>query len=333
MESLAIHSGPRGDPLGDPMGSARLRKTENGMRTRWALAWVTLSVLSLSLTSAAPAARAQAKTPEPAAPADAPAADTPAGPDTTAPGSDDRLRLEIEKARAEAERARADAERARAEAEKAKAEAERMRLERARVESGQEEEVDATPAPGYQEHDGFFLRLAIGPGFGGYVGSGTAKVANGLVSFSDPTDKGFILGLPFAIGSAVATDLILHLQFRVDTPPVDESSVRLDVNTGVVGPGVTRYFMPFNVFVTASVGLAFTWYDLASGYDSGNTTHHGDTKYAYGVGVEAMVGKEWWVSANWGLGMAFDANYGYSANEDVTFHTYGMKVLFTATYN
>ena len=47
-----------------------------------------------------------------------------------------------------------------------------------------------------------------------------------------------------------------------------------------------------------------------------------------------MVGKEWWVSANWALGVAIQGEFTYAEDEDsnLIFRHGGAKVLFSATY-
>jgi hypothetical protein len=53
--------------------------------------------------------------------------------------------------------------------------------------------------------------------------------------------------------------------------------------------------------------------------------------------MNLMVGKEWWVSTNWGLGVAGQIMYmsikdkEIIEEKDMTFASFG--VLFTATYN
>ena len=53
-----------------------------------------------------------------------------------------------------------------------------------------------------------------------------------------------------------------------------------------------------------------------------------------GVGASVMVGKEWWVSANWALGVALQGEFTYAEddNSNLIFRHGGAKVLFSATY-
>ena len=59
-----------------------------------------------------------------------------------------------------------------------------------------------------------------------------------------------------------------------------------------------------------------------------------------GVGVQFMFGKEWWVSANWGLGAALQVTgaarmreYDLSGTTFTSWSGGGAALLFTATYN
>ena len=48
-----------------------------------------------------------------------------------------------------------------------------------------------------------------------------------------------------------------------------------------------------------------------------------------------MVGKEWWASENWGLGMAADLVYSRipDSSGSATWNGFGAGVLFSTTYN
>jgi hypothetical protein len=56
----------------------------------------------------------------------------------------------------------------------------------------------------------------------------------------------------------------------------------------------------------------------------------------WGGGISLMIGKEWWVSDNWGLGIAGQL-FGGSAkdkdDEDLQFDTFSVNLCFSATYN
>lgn len=175
-------------------------------------------------------------------------------------------------------------------------------------------------------HRGFFLRMHLG---GGYLNSsatdaGTAlRVKGGAGSFS------------VAVGGAVARDLHLYgeLMDSVASSPTysvnGTSAVGTNTSYGLVGlgPGVNYYFMPVNIYLSGSLLLA----RLAA--DNGNgSTGNSD----WGLAGKFQAGKEWWVSENWGLGIAGMLLAGSNpagGGSKATFTTWSGALLFSATYN
>lgn len=170
-------------------------------------------------------------------------------------------------------------------------------------------------------HDGFFLRLA--PGFGwnntsSESGGNTLKMSGVSGLFN------------MAIGGAVSQDLILHLDasgVTTSSPKVNDQSNVSSASTSLVGIGMT-YYLPSNYYVTGAVGMA----------ESRNKTNGTTYKTDRGYGANVMIGKEWWVSDDWGVGIAGQFLYtncpGKSVGgvrPDVQSTSFG--VLFSATYN
>jgi hypothetical protein len=105
--------------------------------------------------------------------------------------------------------------------------------------------------------------------------------------------------------------------------------------------------MPYNTFISGT--LLFTrlvW----SEDDLGEEDSEADNEYSEpGVGLSLSVGKEWWVSSNWGLGVGARLNYSsneHAANrpldrfgdttqssDDRRFDTWGISVALSATFN
>ena len=177
-------------------------------------------------------------------------------------------------------------------------------------------------------HDGVYLRLDLG---GGYMEqqtptnttAGDLKLSGGAGSFG------------VAVGGAVAENLILagHLYSNVISDPSVSfsnggSASASDTTASMVGigPELTYYFMPVNVYLSGTV--AATRLSLkVNGQD-------GDSEW--GIGARLALGKEWWVSENWGLGLA--GLVSWSSNKDQgtnapTISTWGLGVAFSATYN
>ena len=133
--------------------------------------------------------------------------------------------------------------------------------------------------------------------------------------FTVSTDFGLL------IGGSVASNLILHAHFA------GRSSMMDDHHTYFVGMGLTRYWMPSNLYLTGSLGLAGfeTNWDLFEPADrelNGTGT---------GIGASVTVGKEWWVSDNWALGIGVKGSYAFTRKADLGFHDWGVTANFTAT--
>ncbi len=177
-------------------------------------------------------------------------------------------------------------------------------------------------------HQGFFLRLDVG---GGYLEQraptnstlGDMKVSGGAGAFG------------VAVGGAVAENLVLagHLfSNAVSNPSISfsngSSGSTNDTTSSLVGigPALTYYFMPVNVYLSGT--LAATRLSLRVNGQDANSD--------WGVGTRLALGKEWWVSDSWGLGLA--GQFSWSSNKDQgtgapTIATWGLGLAFSATYN
>jgi hypothetical protein len=175
-------------------------------------------------------------------------------------------------------------------------------------------------------HDGFFLRLA--PGIGAFTSS--EEVPGGKAELSGTTGH-----FNFGIGGAISENLILHF----DASGISSTDPTIEINgrsatavgtfsTTLIGIGLTKYFSS-NIYLTGAVGFAKSSF-VANGvsYDTDN-----------GYGINLMIGKEWWVSENWGLGVAGQLLYtscpdssGYSGTK-YDLNTTSLGLLFSATFN
>jgi hypothetical protein len=199
-----------------------------------------------------------------------------------------------------------------------------------------------TPPPeqvpeGFETHDGFMLRFTTGLGWSSAWWA-REEGASDEVSFG-----GFSGSFSFDIGGALTENLILHARFA-DLPMFDPTvyvngDKVLEIEdaslTGVVfGPALTYYFMPANIYLTLALGISALVLDTERMEARGSDV---------GFGSNLDIGKEWWVSDNWGLGIA--ARFWFTSVsdtvdndmddvvEDVTYNMSGFAVLFSATYN
>jgi hypothetical protein len=186
--------------------------------------------------------------------------------------------------------------------------------------------ADGGKNTGVHMHDGFFLRLAPGVGFM----SDNETLGANKFEYSGTSSL-----FDFAIGGAIIENLIVFLD--VSAAVVSEPKLKVngqsattnssDHSTSILGLGLAYYF-PSNIYLSGAVGRAIT-----SLKANGKTY---ETKNGYGLNM--MLGKEWWVSDNWGLGIAGQWLYSDCPDIDFAGSTPHVKassfgVLFSATYN
>lgn len=190
----------------------------------------------------------------------------------------------------------------------------------------------AGPAP--HTHDGFFLQMDLGGGglstksttYTALVGAtpltGELEMSGGAPEFS------------IALGGALTPNFVIAGQLwgvTVSSPDVKFAGITgnaTDTTQTLSGIGVylAYYFMPANVYVAATPSIG-----SLSLKESGT-----EFSTKSGFALKLAVGKEWWVSDNWGLGL--NLQYAYASNEDKgtnppTFTSNWFGVAFSATYN
>jgi len=186
------------------------------------------------------------------------------------------------------------------------------------------------PDPGRHKHDGFLFRATLGPA---YINAGTDDT-------SLPDDPRRIYGgaiaLTITLGGAVAENFVIFgtLWGTAATGPtieyVDESTIDSDSNVSMsfsgIGAGLTYFIMPINLYLSGALSLAtLQLEDAATGLT-------GESEV--GFDVQALVGKEFWVSDNWALGPAIQVGFGSVPDgEEVTFGVFHVGLHFSATYN
>lgn len=174
-------------------------------------------------------------------------------------------------------------------------------------------------------HDGFFLRLSAG--FGGASSDAEDNLGN------DWEFSGLTGDVNFAIGGIVARNLALHgtlWGWSMGDPDVevngDSDELNGSLTMSAIGMGVTYYFMPTNLYLSGSLGLG----QLELEADGG-----GDADTDMGLVFDATIGKEWWVSSNWGLGLAGAVGF-HSIPEDGyddNWSGVNLGLRFSATFN
>lgn len=176
-------------------------------------------------------------------------------------------------------------------------------------------------------HDGFFLQLDLG--VGGMSTSASDSSGDELKL------SGTAAEFSVALGYALTPNFILAGQFwgtSTSDPEVEFNgttfgNVSGDLGLSAFGVNLTYYFMPINIYVSATPSIGVL--TAKSGSQSSDTNA--------GFALKLAAGKEWWVSDNWGIGL--NLQYAYGSNEDSdlagapTWGTNWFGVAFSATYN
>lgn len=184
-------------------------------------------------------------------------------------------------------------------------------------------------APPQHAHDGFYLRLHIGGGYA-EMGSGGGY---------DITFKGAGASFGLALGGTIAPNLIIFgnlFGMGISDPSVTVNGADAGTASGTtttiggIGPGIAYYFDPYNMYISGTVAAM----QFQTSDSNGNgTTYNSDIGY----GFQAMFGKEWWVSQDWGVGAAAEllAAGGMKDKADPTIKWSGVtfSLVFSATYN
>ncbi len=182
-------------------------------------------------------------------------------------------------------------------------------------------------APGYHQHDGLFLRFQLG--FGALQStSPNLKLSGSAGSFA------------FGLGFSLTDNLVLFGEVYDDvnaSPRVTFNGVSATTNGAVThtlvayGAGLAWYVTPWNAYLSATGGvgqveLSFT---DAAGVVQKNTSQNGPM-------VRVCLGKEWWVSTNWGVGASLNFETGSmkgGGTLPATFRTTSFGLALSATYN
>src|SRR5262249_38502468 len=178
-------------------------------------------------------------------------------------------------------------------------------------------------------HFGFFLRPDLGVGY-------MATSESTGTSLGDITISGAAGVFGFVIGGAIQENVILGAHVYdgvIVNPTVSLSSGQFSNtrNTSLsmvgIGPEFTYYWMPSNIYFSGTLAIT----RMALTVDGSDNTSN------VGFGTRLAIGKEWWVSDHWGLGLAGHASSSW--NQDgggagaPTLTTWVFALAFSATYN
>jgi hypothetical protein len=190
---------------------------------------------------------------------------------------------------------------------------------------------------GAHKHDGFYLSLSGGPA----IGTVTMDATNFIIKKQELGGAG--LEYDFKIGFVISEKQRLCLSFDLISRTIFKPSIKIDgksvtANAGVeygdliYGIGITKYFMPENIFLNGTIGFGQHSISINMGVP---------TMSKVGFGCQLKAGKEWWISDNWGLGVAIGGAYVAADDKtDPSYPQYSGKIsttkfffLLNATFN
>ena len=172
-------------------------------------------------------------------------------------------------------------------------------------------------------HKGLYMRFQPGIGFGYANFEDLIEAYGGSGAFS------------MHIGGTVADNLIIFGKFSSNsiTDPtitilgsVTGESKDTKYTVNAFGAGLT-YYLPVNFYLSGSLDIAM------SNLTIGDYELESDA----GLGMELSLGKEWFVSENWGLGLAlmtqFSKMTGKDKDDEYELGNVFFGLMFSATYN
>lgn len=198
---------------------------------------------------------------------------------------------------------------------------------------------------GIHTHDGFYYSVNAGFAYqttaiAGYTGfdslgiNGSATLISSKMGWS--LDESWVLSLNVhtLLFGTFGTPRI-YSEPDIVTSRLDKSK---ELTVTLVGPGVT-YYTPENYFATATIAPASVLY----------RDKQGATNIDSGFGLSLGLGREWWISNNWGIGFLVQATYSRVELEDIdvvistsrgpysdnnfVISTWSLSFAVTATYN
>ncbi len=142
----------------------------------------------------------------------------------------------------------------------------------------------------------------------------------GSAGFAAIGDEGIGGTVSAAGGAAVQPNLILGAQVWGSGVGV----IIEETEQYGFGPMLKYYFMPANVYVSATP--SFVWATRSGLFDEG--------REEWGFGLRAAIGKEWFVSEGWGLGIGgvFDVTTATFEDDDRS-TAMGGAVVFSASFD
>jgi hypothetical protein len=183
------------------------------------------------------------------------------------------------------------------------------------------------PPPGFHRHDGFYLGVQLG--FGGLKSTGGNLELSGT-SGSFAVALGFSIVDNLVLFGQVFDDVAVSPKVTLSGQPTALSGTGTQAMIAY-GVGLAYYLMPINGYLAVTAGVGDLNYEVTGG-TAGNQT----LTTQKGPVFRFSVGKEWWVSTDWGLGLSLNLVKGSMKDQGTnpeTFSSTAFSVAFSATYN
>ena len=191
-----------------------------------------------------------------------------------------------------------------------------------------------TPVPktakeiGHHTHDGLYLSFNLG--------LNRTFVHSDLQGIYVQDLDGLGSEFSMKLGGAIIENFILHMNLvtkNIKNITISENGAApvpvrgITLVESIFTGGFTYYLMPENVYISATAGVStFAMVDLPN-----------VAQTERGVNIYIEVGKEWWISKNWGFGLAgtyTHANISSQSNLGVELiDSNGFSLLFSTTFN
>ncbi|MCP3103743.1 porin family protein [Myxococcus sp. K15C18031901] len=179
---------------------------------------------------------------------------------------------------------------------------------------------------GKHTHDGFYLRGQFGLGYTRAEAADVDLAIKG-VSGSLDLELGYAVFNNFIIYGKLFGSSVTNPDLEIGDETIEGGNADTSSNYLGAGAGITYYFMPANFYITGAVVV-----NKLSITEDGDNIAETDS----GVGLNLGLGKEWWVSDNWGIGIGAEVALGRirsKSNNGDDWNVAHFALLFTATYN
>jgi hypothetical protein len=168
------------------------------------------------------------------------------------------------------------------------------------------------------QHEGFYMRLSVGMTRSVTYGEGPSGAEIGGAS-------SIALGLFVVPNLAIAIDLFSSGGYGMELQPTPTLPTRSwDVQALAAGIGLT-YYLPLDFYLSLAPGLGLIRISAQGVKPEFSPVT---------LGVDAIVGKEWWLGGSWAMGAGAQVIYvgGAAAPQGIS-SVLSVGVLFTVTKN